>query len=258
MVLLFIDRNLFVYFDSFGIEYIPQEVLNKIRDKSITDNIFRIQDNESIMCGFYCIAFIKYMLAGKTLLDYTNLFSPNYYKKNDKIIYKYFKDMVEEASLEFRLRKNDETRNYLLDEIKHNDLIREKYKKTCKYLQKRHAENLLLFVSKVTGCVSISAFASLVAISVGITSSAVGIKICAIIGGIKKYKSLIKKKKKRYYKIVLLGKDKANTIEILISKALIDSYISHDEFVSVSNVLREYYEMKTEIKNLETSVECTI
>ena len=44
------------------------------------------------MCGFYCIAFIEYMLAGKSLLDYTNLFSPNDYKKNDKIIYKYFKN----------------------------------------------------------------------------------------------------------------------------------------------------------------------
>ena len=52
----------------------------------------------------------------------------------------------------------------------------------------------------------------------------------------------------------MLGKDKLNTIEVLISKALIDSYISHDEFVSVNNVLREYYEMK----NLETSVEYTI
>ena len=84
--------NLAVYFDSFGIEYIPQEVLNKIKDKSITHNIFRIQDNESIMCGFYCITFIEYMLVGKTLLDYTNLFSPNDYEKNEKIIYKYFKD----------------------------------------------------------------------------------------------------------------------------------------------------------------------
>ena len=67
------------YFNSFGIEYIPHEVLNKIRDKSITQNIFRIQDNDSIMCGFYCMAFIKFMLTGKTLLHYTNLFSPNDY-----------------------------------------------------------------------------------------------------------------------------------------------------------------------------------
>ena len=58
--------------------------------------------------------------------------------------------------------------------------------------------------------------------------------------------------------MVLLGKDKLNTIEVLISKALIDSYISHDEFVSVNNVLKEYIEMKEEIKNCETSVEYVI
>ena len=97
-VSLFIDRNVTIYFDSFGIEYIPLEVLNKIKDKSITPNIFRIQDNESIMCGFYFIAFIEYMLARKTLLDYTNLFSPNDYKKNDKIIYNYFKDKYDRRS----------------------------------------------------------------------------------------------------------------------------------------------------------------
>ena len=73
---------------------------------------------------------------------------------------------------------------------------------------------------------------------------------------LKNYKS-IKKKKKKHEKIVLLGKDKLNTIEVLISKALIESYISHDEFVSI-NVLREYNEMEEEIKNSETSVEYTI
>ena len=126
----------------------------------------------------------------------------------------------------------------------------EKYKKICNYLN--YVEHLLILVSTVTGCVSISAFASLVAIPVGITSSAVGIKICAITAGIKKYKSIIKKKKKKHDKIVLLGKDKLNTIEVLISKALIDSYISHDKFVSVNNVLREYYEAKKEIKEHKT------
>ena len=85
------DKNLALYFDPFDFEYIPQEVLNKIKDKSITHNIFRIQNNESIMCRFYCIAFIEYMLVAKTLLDYTNFFSQNEYK-NGKIIYKYFKD----------------------------------------------------------------------------------------------------------------------------------------------------------------------
>ena len=80
----------------------------------------------------------------------------------------------------------------------------------------------------------------------------VGLNICAITAGIKKYKSIIKKKK--HAKIVLLGKGKLNTIEVLILKAFINTYISHDEFVSVNNVLREYYEME----NPETSVEYTI
>ena len=104
----------------------------------------------------------------------------------------------------------------------------EKYKKTCKYLN--YVEHLIILVSTVTDCVSISAFASLVWVPVGITSSAIGIKICATTGEIKKYKSVIKKKKKKHDKIVLWGKDKLNTIEFLISKTLIDSYICHDEF----------------------------
>ena len=91
-VSLFMDGNTVVYFVSFGIEFIFQEVLNKIKDKSIIHNIFRIQDNESIMGWFHCITFIEYMLAGKTLLVYTNLFSPSDSKENDRITYKYFKN----------------------------------------------------------------------------------------------------------------------------------------------------------------------
>ena len=82
------------YFDSFGVEYISQEVLNKIKDKwneILTILKYKIIQ-ESILCGFYCITFIQYMLAVKTLLDYTNLLSLSDYKKNNKIIYKYFKD----------------------------------------------------------------------------------------------------------------------------------------------------------------------
>ena len=155
--------------------------------------------------------------------------------------------MAEEPGLEFRLRKLDETRNYLLDEIKHNDLMSEKYKKTCKYLN--YVEHLLILASTVTGCVSNSAFASLVCVPDGITSFVVGIKICAITAGIKNCKSIIRKRKRKHDKLVLLGKSKLNTIEVLISQTLIDSYISHDEFVSVNNVLREYYEMQEEIKH---------
>ena len=79
-----------MYFDSFGIKYIPQEILNLIEDKSITYNIFRIQFDNCTMCGFYCITFIEYMVVGRYLLDYTNLFSSNVYQNSDKIIYKLF------------------------------------------------------------------------------------------------------------------------------------------------------------------------
>ena len=73
-----------------------------------------------------------------------------------------------------------------------------------------------------------------------------------------KSKSQLLKKKKWHDNIVLLRKAKLNTIEVLISKSLIDSYIGHDEFFSANNVLREYNEIKNEIKNSETSVEYTI
>ena len=160
-------------------------------------------------------------------------------------------NMVEETSVEFRLRKIDETRNYLLDEIKYSDFMSKKYKNTCKYV-----ENLLVLSSTATVYVSVSAFTSLAWVSIGITNSGIGIKICAIFAGTKKCKEIIKKKKKKHDKIVLLGKNKLNTIEVLISKTLINSYISHDEFVSINNVLKEYNEMKEEI-NPETSVEYT-
>ena len=95
-----------------------------------------------------------------------------------------------------------------------------------------------------------SAFASLVGIPEGSTSSAVGWKTWK---SIKKYKSIIKKKKKKHNKTVLLAKTKLNSIEVLISKALIELNINHDEFVLINNALEEYNNMKEQIKNLKTS-----
>ena len=125
-----------------------------------------------------------------------------------------------------------------------------KHKKGCTTLN--YIEDFLILGSTITGCISISAFASLLGIPIGIASSTIGLKICAITAGIKKYKSIIKKKKKKHNKIVLLAKSKLNSIEVLISKALIDSIISHDEFLLINNVLKEYNKMKEEIKNLKT------
>ena len=92
----------------------------------------------------------------------------------------------------------------------------------------------------------------MIGIPIGITSSAIGLKICAITAGIKKYKSIIKKKKKKHDKIVSSAKFKLNRIDVLLSKSIIDSHVSHAEFVSINNVLKEYEKMKEEIKNLKT------
>ena len=79
-----------IYFDSFRVEHIPKEIKNFIGNKNIIANIYTIQAYDLIMCGYFCIGFINFMLKGKSLLDYKNLFSPNEYAKNDKIILKYF------------------------------------------------------------------------------------------------------------------------------------------------------------------------
>ena len=88
-------------------------------------------------------------------------------------------NIAEEANLQKKLRKTDETRSYILDELKHNDLMSEKYKKTYKY--QNYVEHLFIIASAITGCVSISAFASIVCVPVEITSSTIGIKICIYI-----------------------------------------------------------------------------
>ena len=84
-----------IYFDSFGVEHTPKEIKaftnnnNNNNNKNIT-NIFRIQAYNSIICGYFCVGFIDFMVAGKTLTEYTNLFSSNNFKKNDHIILNHF------------------------------------------------------------------------------------------------------------------------------------------------------------------------
>ena len=75
------------YFDSFGVEHFPEEIRKFIENEN---RKYRTQVNDSIMCGYFCIGFIDFMLKSKSLLEYTNLCFPNEYKKNHKIILKYF------------------------------------------------------------------------------------------------------------------------------------------------------------------------
>ena len=106
------------------------------------------------------------------------------------------------------MKNKDGTRNYLIEEINQNELISKKHKNVYRVVN--YIVHLLSFSSKVTGCVSISAFASLVDIPIGITSSPIGLKICVITARIKMYKSIIKKKKKKHNKILSLAKPKLN------------------------------------------------
>ena len=87
---LYAKSNEVIYFDSFGVEHVPEEIKKFIRNKNIA-NIFRLQAYDSIMCGYFCIKFTNFMFNGKSLVDFTNLFSPHDFKKNDKIIKDLFK-----------------------------------------------------------------------------------------------------------------------------------------------------------------------
>ena len=79
-----------IYFDSFGVEHVPKEIKKFIGNKNIITYLYRIQAYNSITYGYFLIAFIYFILKAKSLLDYTNLFSPNEHKKDDKVILKYF------------------------------------------------------------------------------------------------------------------------------------------------------------------------
>ena len=93
-VALYVQNNDVTYFDSFGVEHNSKEIRTFISNKNIKTNIFRIQAYDSIVCGYFCIGFIGFMLAGKTLTEYANLFSPNSFKKNDCIILNYFMNNI--------------------------------------------------------------------------------------------------------------------------------------------------------------------
>ena len=98
-VALNVKNNNVTYFDSFGVEHILKEIkafinrpLSSVSQyKNIKTNIFRVQARDSVMCGYFCIGFIDFMFKGKTLTEYTDLFSPNNFEKNDDIVLSYFK-----------------------------------------------------------------------------------------------------------------------------------------------------------------------
>ena len=118
-------------------------------------------------------------------------------KKNQLKYWKYLINNTEEYQKTYNHVWNiDEVRNYLIEEIKQNELMSKKHKKVCTTLN--YIEHFLILALTITGCVSISAFASLIGILIGITSSTIELKSCTITVGVKKYKSIIKKEKESW------------------------------------------------------------
>ena len=110
------------YFYCFGVENVPEEIKEFIGNKNIKSNIFRVQAKNSVMCGYFCIGFIDVILAGKKQTDFTSMFSPYDFKKNDDIILCYFKDgAINKTNLtdqtKIRLNKISDIENYFYQEI---------------------------------------------------------------------------------------------------------------------------------------------
>ena len=93
-IALFCNWNEIVYFDSFGFEHVPEEIKELVENKNVKANIFRVQAKDLVMCGYFCIEFIDFMLTGKKPTDYTSLFSPHDFEKNDHIILDLFQNWM--------------------------------------------------------------------------------------------------------------------------------------------------------------------
>ena len=147
---------------------------------------------------------------------------------NTKLIYSYLEMKEENISQSLDFKKRKWVTSYFIEEMNQNELMSKKYKKVSRV--PNFIEKVLILASAVTEYASISALASLVGSFVPILSSALELKIWAQTAWTKTYKSIIKKKIKRHDKIVLLSKTKLNSMKVLISKALIEWDISHNEF----------------------------
>ena len=189
-VALYVQNNDVTYFDSFGVEHIPKEIRTFISNKNIKTNIFRIQAYHSIMCGFFCIGFINFMLAGKALTEFTNLFSTNNFKKkgwyNSKLFYDKCLKITECNSYEthniypnlgvplsnqqeFRLNKINEIKDYFVAQIKERELMSKRF---SKYIASfNYFDKPLIVLSVTTGSISIASFVTVIGAPVGMMSA---------------------------------------------------------------------------------------
>ena len=202
------------------------------------------------MCGYFCIEFINYMLKGKTLLDYTNLFSPNDFKRTIKLLKEYLKmNNIELTDVnKYRLDEINEIRDYFDNEIKERkDII----KKLNKYLVSfDYLDKTFITLSASFGTLSIASYASVVGTSARITGASLTLVFTVGTGISKSLLKLTRKRKKKHNKIIVLAKNKLNMIDKLLSSALNDSEISHEEFTNIINETNIYENIKENIKEL--------
>ena len=172
-------RNEIVYFDSFGVEYVPAETKEFIWNKNIKTNIFGVQANNSVICGYFCIGLIDFMAVGKTLVDFTSLFSPCDFEKNDCIILSYFKDEWMQFhwnwqnkldyQTKYKLNKITKIKNYFIEEVNQRKScikILNRYVTTFDYIDK-----ILILLSAISYGVSIISFTGIVGAPVGVVSA---------------------------------------------------------------------------------------
>ena len=151
----------------------------------------------------------------------------------------------ENLSQEFKLKNTERIKNYLIIEIDQNVLMSNKHKRITTTLY--YIEHFLILASVITGCLSISAFASSLGIPIEIRNRIKNLRNNEVF---KKCKPITKKKK--HIKIVLLANSELNSIEAFIFKALNYSYFSHNENVSVNGAPKQFDEIKQEARNLRT------
>ena len=191
------------------------------------------------------------MLKGKTLLDYTNLFLLMTLKRTIKLLKEYLRmnNMIELTNVnKYRLDEINKIRDYFNNEIKERkDII----KKLNKYIVSFDClDKIFIALSASFGTLSIASYASVVGIPAGIAGSSLTLMFTIGTGISKSLLKVTKKRKKKHNKIIALAKHNLNTIDTLLSSALTDSEISHEEFSNIVTEANIYERIKKNIKEL--------
>ena len=236
-VALYVNNKTIIYFDSFGVQHIPKEIMKFIGNKNMITNIFRIQAYDSIMCGYFCIGFINFMFNGNSNLEVSKANRANEMSELNDLI-------------KFRLDEMNEIKDYLNSEIKERkDII----KKISKYIAVfDYADKLFIILSASFCTLSIASHATILGISVGIAGASLTLIFTVTTGVVKKLLNIKRKKKKIHNKIIALARSKLNIIENLISQPLIDFEITHEEFSKIIYEKNNYEQIIDNIKSVKS------